>query len=83
MNPVHDEVDRLIKAMIAKSQESADPLQERETTEIAALVMQQSFPDISPTAPKSLISTHAKAVLMRGHLRHMAWKSSGVLDRVG
>ena len=80
MHPVREEIQNLLDQMKAKALQAADPVLERETDEIAALVYQQAIPDVNATASKSLISTHAQAVLMRAHLRHLAWKSSGVLE---
>lgn len=78
MHPVRAEIQSLLDQMKAKA--AGNPELERETTEITALVMQQAVPDPIPNASRSLISTHAQAVLLRAHLRHMTWKTTGILE---
>lgn len=71
-------VREMLDTLLAEAQRAAagNPIAERETTEIAALVMQQALPEVHP----SIVPTAARGVLLRAKLRHLTWKSTGILE---
>lgn len=69
MLTVKEEVERLLKDMHRAAMTAADPVAERETTEIAAIVMAQSLPTI-PGYSDSIINLQAQAAIVKAWRQH-------------
>lgn len=77
MPSVRTEVEKLLGEMMVRARELGDPDKERETTEIAAIVLANSMPDITPDMPASLISAYARTTLSRAWMTYAHRRLAG------
>lgn len=70
MPTVRSEVEKLLGDMMIRARELDDPVKERETTEIATIVLSQAIPQSPEDMPAGLISARARAILSHGWMAY-------------
>jgi hypothetical protein len=70
MVTLQGEIRQIIEEMKAKALESGDPDKERETTEIATIVLAQSLPEVTDDMPAALLSCHARSAVARAWMAY-------------
>lgn len=70
MPTVRSEVEKLLGDMMVRAREIGDTAKERETTEIATIVLSEAIPQSPEDMPAGLISSRARAILSRGWMAY-------------